>query len=252
MALDTLEVFGTEYTNVAGFKATDDNSQTKTYINVSDTTAVASDVASGKYFYLADGTKTEGTASGGGSTETSISRQIKSLEKESLRYAELPETIIFSQLTTLGERALAGTTGCKIIVFPSVRTCANFPLADSPDYEIIDLGTGLSNFNGSSSTQWFFSEDAKLHTVILRSTTTPIKFAIANINTFQLTPFASGGSGGTLYVPADLISEYQNATNWSTILSYPNNQIKSIESTHTDPNAPIDLTLYYADGTPIS
>ena len=32
MALDTLEVFGTEYTGVAGFKATDDNDQIKTYI----------------------------------------------------------------------------------------------------------------------------------------------------------------------------------------------------------------------------
>jgi len=32
MALDTLEVFGTEYTNVAGFKAKDDNNNTKTYI----------------------------------------------------------------------------------------------------------------------------------------------------------------------------------------------------------------------------
>lgn len=187
----------------------------------------------------------------GGSTETSISRQIKSLEKDSLRYAELPETIIFSQLTTLGEHALAGTTGCKIIVFPSVITCNNYPLADSLDYEIIDFGTNLSAFNGTNRTQWFFSEDTKLHTLILRSTATPIKFTLTNINTFQLTPFASGGSGGTLYVPADLINEYQNATNWSTILSYPNNQIKSIESTHNNPNEPIDLTLYYADGTPI-
>ena len=29
---DTLEIFGTEFTNVAGFKATDSNSQTKTYV----------------------------------------------------------------------------------------------------------------------------------------------------------------------------------------------------------------------------
>lgn len=36
MATDTLEIFGQEWTNVAGFKATDDNGDTLTYVKFID------------------------------------------------------------------------------------------------------------------------------------------------------------------------------------------------------------------------
>ena len=39
---DTLEIFGTEYTNVAGIKVTDDNNQTKTYIRPQGTKSITS------------------------------------------------------------------------------------------------------------------------------------------------------------------------------------------------------------------
>lgn len=37
---DTLEIFGTEFTNAAGFKATDSNSQTKTYVRPQGTKSI--------------------------------------------------------------------------------------------------------------------------------------------------------------------------------------------------------------------
>ena len=67
--------------------------------------------------------------------------------------------------------------------------------------------------------------------------------SLSTINAFNNTPFASGKAGGTLYVPQDLISSYQSATNWSTILGYANNKI-----------LPIEGSIYetqYVDGTPI-
>lgn len=38
-----------------------------------------------------------------------------------------------------------------------------------------------------------------------------------NVSAFTGTPFASGGTGGTVYCHADLIPEYQTATNWSAL-----------------------------------
>lgn len=86
-----------------------------------------------------------------------------------------------------------------------------------------------------------FSGDSALDTIIIRSTAVA---TLQNVNSFANTPFTSGGTGGTLYVPQALISSYQSATNWSTILGYANNSIQAIEGSQYE--------NYYADGTPIS
>lgn len=134
-----------------------------------------------------------------------------------------------------------GCTALKYLVIPKAV------LARST---IVGYCTSLLgvDFAGRIGSSYIFTGCTKLNTLVLRSTT---QQSLSNVNSFSSTPFASGKAGGTLYVPNDLIASYQAATNWSTILGYANNQIKSIESTHTDPNAPIDLTLYYIDGTPI-
>lgn len=86
-----------------------------------------------------------------------------------------------------------------------------------------------------------FNNCAKLNVLVLRKTSGIV--ALANIAAFNGTPFASGGAGGTLYVPNALKSSYQSAAQWSTILGYANNQIKAIEGSQYE--------TAYADGTPI-
>ena len=83
-----------------------------------------------------------------------------------------------------------------------------------------------------------FQYCALLNKIILRSNTL---VPMSNTNIFNSTPFASGNPGGTIYVPRALVSEYQNATNWST---FSNITWTAIED-----------SIYanqYADGTPIT
>lgn len=65
-----------------------------------------------------------------------------------------------------------------------------------------------------------------LKTLILRKDAV---VTLENVSGFIASPFASNGTGGTLYVPQDQISQYEQATNWSVILAYTNNQILPIE-----------------------
>lgn len=73
---------------------------TATFTDVSDTTAAAADVASGKYFYTAAGVRTQGTASGGGGGLTLIqTTAIGALSTTSTSGADTGKTITLASST---------------------------------------------------------------------------------------------------------------------------------------------------------
>ena len=67
-----ITLLGASYSNVPAVNLPQTGGGTARFTEVSPTTAIASDVASGKVFFLADGTQTTGTSSGGGSSNWTL------------------------------------------------------------------------------------------------------------------------------------------------------------------------------------
>ncbi len=63
-----ITLLGASYSDVPSVTLPKTGGGTATFTDVTDTTAAAADVASGKYFYTAAGVRTAGTASGGGTS----------------------------------------------------------------------------------------------------------------------------------------------------------------------------------------
>lgn len=171
-----------------------------------------------------------------------------------------------------GNYAFSGCTSLEHIFLPkftlsgtySFNGCTKLLTAVFPCSGITAVAMGGNTFRGCSKLTSVdignvtqikaneFYNCAAMNILVLRRTSVT---TLANVSAFAGTPFASGKTGGTLYVPASTLASYQTASNWSTILGYQSgaqNSIKTIESTHEDPDAPIDLTLYYVDGTAIT
>lgn len=65
MTVKNIDLLGAQYADVPAVHLPETGGGTAEFVEISDTTATAEDVASGKYFYSAAGVKTEGTAQGG-------------------------------------------------------------------------------------------------------------------------------------------------------------------------------------------
>ena len=200
-------------------------------------------------------------------------------------------SVTMPNLVSIAQRVFEGCTLCASFNLPSLTTCDSWAFAGAGSTtgtssiilpELVSgWGTGLfensiftaivlpkitqtknSDFAGNNAlltavdlrsatslAQNLFNNRSGLVTVILGSSELA---ALTNITAFNNTPFASGGSGGTIYIPQSLYDhlgdgtslDYKAASNWSTIDGYGTITWAKIEGSYYE--------THYADGTIIT
>lgn len=94
----------------------------------------------------------------------------------------------------------------------------------------------FNNISGITGASVF--EKTGINLLIIRKTNDIA--TLSNVNNFTNTPLAANGAGGDIYVPSSLISQYEQATNWSAL----NATFKAIEGSYYE--------THYADGSEVT
>lgn len=92
MAGKNITIAGATFRSVPSIDVPVSGGGTASFVEISDTTAQAADVASGKFFYDAAGVKTEGTASGGGGGASNIVTGTFTGETDGVLEVQIPYT----------------------------------------------------------------------------------------------------------------------------------------------------------------
>lgn len=131
-----ITLLGASYSAVPGVTLPKTGGGTATFYDVSDTTAAASDVATGKYFYTASGVKTQGTNSGGGG------------DSKNAQVVQGTTRTTSSSLTAIGAEMTVSKTGTYDVYWSAFRsnTSSQYTFAT----KLYINGTGY----GSEQTTW--------------------------------------------------------------------------------------------------
>lgn len=133
---------------------------------------------------------------------------------DSYAFGDCPELAITSlppNLTHINDNAFRNCSKLAITSIPSgVKTISMAAFYRCSGLTILDLPHSVYNIGGSA-----FQNCTALKTIVLRKSDGVCY--LGNKSAFNGTPFASGGTGGTVYVPGALIETYRAETNWSTL-----------------------------------
>lgn len=131
-----ITLWGASYSGVPSVNLPKTGGGTASFTDVTDTTAAASDVATGKYFYTAAGVRTQGTNSGGGGSS------------KNAQVVQGTTRTTSSTLTAIGAEMTVSKTGTYNVYWSAFRsnTSSQYTFAT----KLYINGTGY----GSEQTTW--------------------------------------------------------------------------------------------------
>lgn len=246
--MEALKIFGTMYQNVVGIKATDAADNVLEYIHPSGSLPISENGTVDVSEYASAVVNVPGYSFAQAVTANGISGDIEDDSVAAITsymcYGRTAITKLFSRgLLSIRTSGMEGCTGLTKLIGTKLNYISSDALKGCTALTAIDMGGQTTSFDNSGLPYTnALSGCSALKTLIIRNANIVTK--LNNINNFANTPFASGKTGGTLYVPSALVASYQAANNWRTILGYTNNKI-----------LPIEGSIYetqYADGTAIA
>ena len=137
----SITLWGSSYTQVPAIDVPKTGGGTARFTDVTDTTASASDVATGKYFYTADGTRTAGTNSGGGG------------ESKNTQVVQGTTRTTTSTLTAIGAEMTVTKTGTYDVYWSAFRSSTSSSYTYGTQLYVGDTAYGTQNTTWSNHVQ---------------------------------------------------------------------------------------------------
>lgn len=123
------------------------------------------------------------------------------------------KSLNFPKATVLMFSMFKECTALTEVYFPNLKECRINTFYGCTSLQFADLG----NINSLGLDNLFYN-CSNLKTIILRkNSVVPVNSPSYWAYAFKGTPFESGGTGGTIYVPEALIEDYKVADKWADI-----------------------------------
>lgn len=155
-------------------------------------------------------------------------------------------SVFLSEATFISDESFQNCSNLLTFVAPKAKTVGTNTLGTCNALTSVDIGGASGSSDGIKRSA--FNASSNLNCLILRQTSV---IKLDNVNAFSGTKFASGGAGGTIYIPKSLYdhlgdgtaNDYKAASNWTTMDGYGTITWAKIEGTTYE--------THYVDGTAI-